>query len=1080
MSRATLGNTGIGGTISPSGGAKFGNIWHATATGLIDGVWIYCSNTAGSSGGFVPVIYNASSASVPTSLLASGSAVTLTAGQAAGWIFCPITATLTSGNFYLLGVDVNPANASSSTVNLFLTTSPITGTDGNNYFATNSATYPTPDSTFGGAGSSNATDIFSIYAEYALASVTDAAAGVDSLSVKALVTLTDSGTASEAFTSGNGNTNLADTASGADSLGVRVLVSLTDTGSASDSLAGGSAPISLTDTGTATDSLTVKATVPLTDTGSGADHFVGGPPPSVPPVTKVEIAFVSNPYGTLTWTDVTDHVDLTAGISWNRGRQAELDQNQAGTATFTLNNPDGRFDPTNTSSPYYPFVSSNRPVRITATQAGTTYPLFYGFVEDWPQLWQIGKWGVVQITAVDAFKTILGYSPGDPYDVKVEKDYAVYSGLPGAGSTHWMFQAFDGTGPYVEQGAAAVAQSAGTTTKASPSPCRSAAVFAGADSIPCSAFGPMGEAWFNGTALPSAEGKVQVLYNAAQAANAALSSPPSDDLWPDPFVAGAGPGVFLWKPYKNVLPSDNDALGAHSTSVSGWTASGGTISHGAGGFMVLNGPSAVVLNTHFAVTAGWRYGISGKFIASSYGSGIGVTATINFYNSSGGLISSIFFGTTTLFTAGTISTTSPALAPTGAVTATITLNPTAHVGDTISQLLVISDSGRGGSYVTLTRETLWEPSQGNAASVVVILPVSGAGGTNAYVYPIPTGNAWHMVAWAAGGYTGGTDLVVIDGVSKSVASPTYDPFLTAAVLDGDLGTYFVGELAAVYLAAPDTGVINVTAASAAHHYEYGTGPGGMPRTSDFPAELTGSRVNDVLTAVGWPLAQRDIDAGLSMMVASGDVSGSTGVALIQDAADAEFGNVFMAAAGKPTFRDRSKRNSSTSQATFGELVTSGEIAYMGDLQLSQSQEKIVNNVSITQAQAAPPFTYFAADLVSQNGDSTHPAFGARSVSKTVSLADQADVQGMGDTYIARYKDEHPQVPTISFDLQTHPEFGAVILARELNDCVTVKRRPPGAPALSIGSFVDGIKGTVNGTTFRIDFQLTPQYADSTY
>ena len=96
----------------------------------------------------------------------------------------------------------------------------------------------------------------------------------------------------------------------------------------------------------------------------------------------VEIAFVANPYGTLVWTDVTNKVDA---LSCSRGRNYELGKTEAGTATITLRNLDGRFDPSNTTSPYYPYVLPYRPIRISATYLGTTYRLWYGFIERWPQ-----------------------------------------------------------------------------------------------------------------------------------------------------------------------------------------------------------------------------------------------------------------------------------------------------------------------------------------------------------------------------------------------------------------------------------------------------------------------------------------------------------------------------------------------------------------------------------------------------------------------------------------------------------------------------------------------------------------------
>ena len=97
----------------------------------------------------------------------------------------------------------------------------------------------------------------------------------------------------------------------------------------------------------------------------------------------VEIGFASNPYDTTyTYTDVSDYV---LKIDIKRGRQQALSEIGTGFATVVFDNQDRRFDPTNTSSPYSPNVIPNKPLRISATYSSTTYRLFEGFIEQFPQ-----------------------------------------------------------------------------------------------------------------------------------------------------------------------------------------------------------------------------------------------------------------------------------------------------------------------------------------------------------------------------------------------------------------------------------------------------------------------------------------------------------------------------------------------------------------------------------------------------------------------------------------------------------------------------------------------------------------------
>lgn len=88
------------------------------------------------------------------------------------------------------------------------------------------------------------------------------------------------------------------------------------------------------------------------------------------PTTKVEISFVSAwDAASPTWVDVTSYV---RSIEISRGRQADLNPFDDGQARVTLDNRDGRFNPSNTASPYYPNVKPRRQIRITATYTTAT------------------------------------------------------------------------------------------------------------------------------------------------------------------------------------------------------------------------------------------------------------------------------------------------------------------------------------------------------------------------------------------------------------------------------------------------------------------------------------------------------------------------------------------------------------------------------------------------------------------------------------------------------------------------------------------------------------------------------------
>ena len=162
---------------------------------------------------------------------------------------------------------------------------------------------------------------------------------------------------------------------------------------------------------------------------------------SVFPAVKVEIAFQNDPYATSpVWTDVTRYV--RGEVTVKRGRNYELTKTEAGTASFTLENTDGRFSPLNTASPYAPYVLPFRPVRITGYDGTSIYPVFRGFVERWPQTWDsAGNYGTVSVAAVDAMKTVLLRTLGQPYATLLVADnayssYALDNTTDRANATH--------------------------------------------------------------------------------------------------------------------------------------------------------------------------------------------------------------------------------------------------------------------------------------------------------------------------------------------------------------------------------------------------------------------------------------------------------------------------------------------------------------------------------------------------------------------------------------------------------------------------------------------------------------------
>ena len=127
----------------------------------------------------------------------------------------------------------------------------------------------------------------------------------------------------------------------------------------------------------------------------------------------VEVGFDSNPFdNSQSFTDISSYV---RSFATKRGRTNELGQFVAGTCSLVLSNADNRFNPTNTSSPYYDSSNSItkiqpfKVVRISATYDSTTYRIYQGFLDTVPVSFPaLGSDSVVQFNCVDAFKIFNG------------------------------------------------------------------------------------------------------------------------------------------------------------------------------------------------------------------------------------------------------------------------------------------------------------------------------------------------------------------------------------------------------------------------------------------------------------------------------------------------------------------------------------------------------------------------------------------------------------------------------------------------------------------------------------------------
>ena len=110
--------------------------------------------------------------------------------------------------------------------------------------------------------------------------------------------------------------------------------------------------------------------------------------------------------GTLGGTTFVDLTSLVENVSITRGRSRQLDQFNAGTAVIAFDNASQILNPSNTASPYYPFVLPRCPVQILANGI----PIYTGLITDWNLDYDISNQDMMYASCSDQFTVLANQS----------------------------------------------------------------------------------------------------------------------------------------------------------------------------------------------------------------------------------------------------------------------------------------------------------------------------------------------------------------------------------------------------------------------------------------------------------------------------------------------------------------------------------------------------------------------------------------------------------------------------------------------------------------------------------------------
>lgn len=203
---------------------------------------------------------------------------------------------------------------------------------------------------------------------------------------------------------------------------------------------------------------------------------------------------------------------------------------------------------------------------------------------------------------------------------------------------------------------------------------------------------------------------------------------------------------------------------------------------------------------------------------------------------------------------------------------------------------------------------------------------------------------------------------------------------------------------------------------------------------------TGDRAVNLLTAVDWPTALRDIDTGQSTFVLGAAALGDGSVLdYLQTLAATEQGMLFADArnGGKVTLLQRgallADTRHTTSQATFSDDPAASPAYRYTDVELVYDDSLIFNDVTVT----------FIGGQVTATDATSITTYGRRSLTVDTVLTNDLDALALAEWLIARHKDPRIWVRGLRLNPAADNRLWPQALGRKVGDRVTLTHTPYG-------------------------------------
>lgn len=235
-------------------------------------------------------------------------------------------------------------------------------------------------------------------------------------------------------------------------------------------------------------------------------------------------------------------------------------------------------------------------------------------------------------------------------------------------------------------------------------------------------------------------------------------------------------------------------------------------------------------------------------------------------------------------------------------------------------------------------------------------------------------------------------------------------------------------------------------------------------------DLSGTRINQILDQIDWPVTMRDIDAGLTTMQADPGTA-RTSLSALETVATSEYGSLYVNTDGEFVFQDRS-----VTAGSIGGTVTTFNDNGTG-IPYANANWKLDDDLIFNSAQ------------ISRAGGSPQTAINQASIDKyfihSYNLQDllmQTDAVALdyARAYVASRAETQVRCYGIELDLYTANYNAGIIAALELDffDPVRIVTTQPGGSTLDNTLQIFGVATNITPNSFRVFFTTLEPVIDA--